>query len=341
MTSDAPDALVTSETPEPSAGPVGDVLATLSDDQRETWLKTGDLPTTEPPTSPPDNPETPEPEPTETVAPVDAAPDASVTPAPKPRTDINARLGQMAEQRRVEKARADRAEADLAALRAERAERTAPAAGAARETAAVPAYLDLVRRYQADPEWPTIEAAAAAGFDDPYAAAVAAQAAFVQQRHVAERDQASAHQTRVDRAQARIDAAFTAARALPTFNQAALETVPYSPALAETIFESDLSGPLLNYFSEHPTEGRAIAAMEPFAAARAIGKLESQLSAVSSTPATSPKTVSSAPDPVLTLGARHTASGDDLDEAIRSNDVSRFMRLQNARELQEQTGGRR
>jgi hypothetical protein len=338
--SDAPAAVI--ETTEPLPGPSVDILSTLTDTQRTQWKQTGDLPTDHP-AHDAGTETAAEPEPTTPSEPI--APDASA-PAPpaktaKPRTDINARLGQMAEQKRLAVERAEKAERALETLRTRPVAPTAPPVQPVVPAPQAPAYLDLVKRYQTHPNWPTLDVAQAAGFDDPYAAMTAAQSAFIQQAQIAEHAQWSALQAKVTRENAKIAEAFDAARKLEGFKEEAL-AFPCPPALAETIFESDLSGPLLYYFSEHPTEGRAIAAMEPLAAARAVGKLEAQLSAVSSTPATSPsKTVSSAPDPMLTLGARHTASGDDIEDAIRSNDVSRYMQLANERDLAIRKGGRR
>ena len=334
------------ESTQPTPATSGDALRSMSDDQRSHWLKTG-----EPPTSEPANPAATDPEPVSPDPALDATtePVAQPTKTGKPRTDVNARIGQMAEQKRLATERAEKAERELAELRAGQAPQpttppnTAPAPPV-QTPEAPPTYLDLVKRYQTDPAWPTFEAATAAGFDDPYGATVAAQAAFIQQRQTVEREQQTAFTAARTREQQNIDKAFADARQMEGFKENALD-IPITPTFAKTIFESDLSGQLLYYFSEHPAEGRAIAAMEPLAAARAIGKIEAGLATsspvVTSTPAAS-KTVSSAPAPTTTLGARHTPGPtDEVDDAVRAGDTGRFIEAANRRDFAALKGGRR
>lgn len=346
--SDAPTAISEATTPE--TRPSSDGLYALSDDQRSHWLKTGDLPSETPTESDLVDPSgEPSGEPAnESADPVVATAPAQTTPkTPNPRTDMKARLGQLSEKTRLATERAEKAERELATLRsapapqiATPAQQTAPAT----TTPDTPGYLDLVKRYQGDPAWPTLEAASRAGFDDPYGATMAAQAAFIQHRQGVEREQAAAHYAQRSREQDRINHGFTEARKIPGFKESALDFT-VTPALAQTIFESDLSGQVLNYFSENPTEGRAIAAMEPLAAARAIGKIEAGLapssSVVPSTPAAS-KTVSSAPPPTLTLGSRHTSGPtDEVEEAVRAGDTGRFIEAANRRDFAALKEGRR
>jgi hypothetical protein len=322
-----------------------DALASLTETQRSKWLETGELPAAKTETKAAPSDEVPP-----VAAPADettppSEPPSSESPdkpkVAKPRHDINARLGQLAEQKRLEKERADRLEAELAELKQGK-----PAAPPKTDTTAqpkAPTYLELVKRYESAPEWPKLEDFVAAGFADPYQACNAAQAAFIQDQRTAEREQAAAQQSRQSRADQRIAAAFTKAREDAEFDESAL-AFDIPPSFAETLFESDLSAELLKYFSKHPSEGRALAAMEPLAAARAVGKLEASFaSAVVSSPPATPKTVSSAPPPAQTLGSRHTSkAGDELEDAIRTHDVGRYIDLENQRELAaRKNGGRR
>lgn len=76
---------------------------------------------------------------------------------------------------------------------------------------------------------------------------------------------------------------------------------PTSPAMLEVIAESEVGPQIGIYLAKHPDESAAIAAMSPIAAARALGRIEAQLSAPVAPRPSPPKPIPKAPAPVSTL----------------------------------------
>jgi len=343
------DPIQTPDTPEPA--PVS--LQDLTDAQRDTWLKTGDLPASKV------EPETPHgstddkvpSQPEGETPPVESK---SEKPLGKPRDDIRARLGQETERKKAAEARAEVAERKAADLEAKLAAWPTPVAPAAagspadatKADAKPLTHIELVRKYQGAADWPKMDDFVAAGFDDPYAAMLAAQAAYIGQKQFAERDQAESERTIREKAETNVDRTFKGLREeFPEADPSVLRDLQgqSAPIFAQLLFESPISVKLLNYFSNDPAEARRVAAMEPLAAAHALGMVESALStAAPSRVATPTKTVSSAPEPPQTLGSRHTPdAGDELDQALRDGDTGRYIEIQNTRELAAMKAGRR
>jgi len=83
--------------------------------------------------------------------------------------------------------------------------------------------------------------------------------------------------------------------------EAANAPIPTTPAMLEVIHTSDKGPWVAHYLAKHPQEAIAIAQMSPLATARALGKIEAQLSAPAPAPRVSPRTVSQAPPPPAAL----------------------------------------
>lgn len=101
--------------------------------------------------------------------------------------------------------------------------------------------------------------------------------------------------------QKRLDAARSTLEDLDDVIESA--DVPLTPAMAETIMESDLGPQVAYYLARNPAEAEKLAGMTPSAVARAIGRIEAKLEA-------STKQKSSAPKPVDPVGSRAAASND-------------------------------
>lgn len=336
--------VVTTPTPTPAeSAPVS--LRDLSETQYGNWLKTGELPTSKA-----------EPEPASAAAPAsptadDTPPDAvAQVPAEsaadkkgKPRHDPEARIGQMNEQRKAALERAEAAERRVAELEA-RSNPVTPAPTPTQPTAKLPTFAEQVKRYQAEVDYPKLADFLDAGFDDPYAACNAAQGLYIQNKQFAEREQASQALTMRQKAEANVDRTWNEGKAkYPDWDLSPLQGLTGQSAaiVAQLAFESPLSVDVLNHLSKHPSEARALAAMEPFAAAHALGKLESSLSTPSASRVAT-QTVSKAPEPPTRLGERHTPDAkDEVADAVASGDTGRYIELQNARDYAALKGGRR
>lgn len=321
--------------------PAGDVLSSLTSEQRGAWLKTGELPGAETTAAP------------ATDAPAEGEPaePSKPTKTASPRHDINARLGQLSEQKRTAEARAEAAERRVAEFEA-RAAAAPPATTTEAKSEPVAAQPPTGQRVYQTPKGvidfssedpgKIVEQFIALGYDDPYAAmnwfTPKAMLHFQQQDRSAQ-DQESRVKTEFEKTYAEVRAKY------PDWSRDVLDTPDMNFEIPGTtiglILDSPNRADVIYYFSEHPAEGRKIAAMGPLAAARALGALETTLSAVSSTPATR-KTVSSAPAPGPILGSRHqSGAGDDLEDAARTGDTRRYIDLANQRELAERRGARR
>ncbi len=101
----------------------------------------------------------------------------------------------------------------------------------------------------------------------------------------------------------------------------------------ETAMDSEHSTQLLEHFSAHPEDfSRLCASQTESAFHRAFGRLESAVG--SPARAAAPlKTVSDAPAPGTTLGARVTDPIDPVEGALKRKDPAAYMREMNKREL--------
>lgn len=89
------------------------------------------------------------------------------------------------------------------------------------------------------------------------------------------------------------------------FHEVVTADVSISEAVGEAIKDSDYGPELMYFFGKNPTEARRISALNPVAAIREIGRLESRFQEASKP---KPKPVSNAPEPVKPLGGKEVAS---------------------------------
>jgi len=87
----------------------------------------------------------------------------------------------------------------------------------------------------------------------------------------------------------------------PDFDQVARNpTLPISKALGEQITASDVAGDLAYYLGKNPEQAARLSSLPPVEMARAIGRIEQQVSAPQ------PKTVSTAPQPISPVKPKAT-----------------------------------
>ncbi len=196
-----------------------------------------------------------------------------------------------------ERQRADAAERRAAEAEARSSRPAQVAAEPEKIAAAAPvrgssAYLQLVKDSESDPEWPKLEDYVAAGFQDPYAACNAAQAAFLQDKRLAARDQEAAEQSKHTEARERLHLSNQEGAEKyadwDALMQSAAGQKPLPAAVIQEIFESDSSADLRYHLLTHEDDLNALAGItDPIAAARAIGRLSARLVAVEA-PASGP-----------------------------------------------------
>jgi hypothetical protein len=335
---------------EPVAAPVETTaprvgLSDLTPTQRDNWLKTGDLPSSEPEPTPDPAPATEASQPPTGTEPTPVEPTAEKKH--KARDDHQARIAQAVERQRAAEARAEAAEAKLAAAAAKPADvgvgTTAPGPAASSSPT-------LQERLAKPLDYPAI--ANDADFWREYPEASISDlsrytARYEQFSILRDQQQAAQAQSYRQKAEEAVDKAWKAGpEKYPDWDLTPLREAIVGPSAAlitELAFSSPSSVDVLYHLSKNPAEARSLAAMEPLAAAHALGKLESSLSTPAPSRIAAPtKTVSSAPEPPQTLGSRHTpAAGDEMEQAIRDKDTGRYIELANKRELAEKKAGRR
>ena len=92
---------------------------------------------------------------------------------------------------------------------------------------------------------------------------------------------------------------------MPDFDSVFTDAVPVSQVMVDTIMESDDSAGIAYWLGKNRDESARIAKLPAMSAAREIGRIEARLSAPK------PKTVSSAPKPVETVGGKAHATVKD------------------------------
>lgn len=307
-------------TAEPTPKP--NKLESMTKAERLEWrLKVGrpsDAPAPTPtPTEPPAN---------ESTESADAESDSDQAPQPepttgKPRHDMKARLSQLAEQRRMAEARAERAEKMAAELAAKLSpQEPAPKEAAAPVETGEPKLEDFLDA------------------PDPIAAHAKAMALWAVNQFKQELAQAQTEQQltqTVESIRKAGAAKYADWKERQTSDAARIEMPPHVVEAILVDLPPELSADVLYHLSDHPDEARALAAMEPRAAVLKIGTLSATLAQpkVEPTPRTPPKTVSDAPAPGVTLGGRAAAPADELEAARKSKDFRRFREEFNRREL--------
>lgn len=316
-----------------------DVLAQLSPEQRQTWRETGDLPVLEPKTSlpdpTPDADSTPA-EPAAQAASTDAHEPGASEPPTSTKANAQTRIKQLLEENKSLKARLD------AGSSPPRPASTSDVSAASSTAVEVPSLEQVIDRPDiahpvlTDTEFFTRYPDATVGDFSRYAAS-----------YQFDRKQAAAVQTQERTALTGKFAERMAAAVAddPTFfdkTAAVASITPFSlldgakPAsehyMAEEILRSDRPAALMVYLSEHPDELATIRRGTPLDAIRTIARLDAKLEPSSVPSAPVVKTTTSAPAPPTTLGTKPVASGDEVEEAVRTGDMRKYRRIMNARE---------
>jgi len=121
--------------------------------------------------------------------------------------------------------------------------------------------------------------------------------------------QSATHQTKMQNLREKINAGY---ESYSDFEDVALaETVPITSMVMEALAETDNPADIAYYLGKNRTECIAISKMTPIAAARAIAKIETQLSGGNGNPAPKPtKKTTSAPPPIKPVGSSNTVAKD-------------------------------
>ncbi len=233
-----------------------------------------------------------------------AAKDAQKTEEPKsgdPRRSHQAKINSAIAAQRDAERRAEALEAEVQRLRqpapqpvarpADAGEVVAPAKG-------TPKYVALIKRIQADPEYPQIEQFQEGRSDDPYADPYGdlqvARAAFVTERLQQEADASrQAMQAEAQERELLTNIDHSGREKYPDWDalyssDAATKMVLTPAVLQELYADPDSSADLIHHVLSHPDDLAALAAVpdDPIAAARTVARLSAGLSAAPSGPAT-------------------------------------------------------
>lgn len=118
------------------------------------------------------------------------------------------------------------------------------------------------------------------------------------------------------------EAAF-AAKNPDYYDKAYTAPIQYSEAMLEAIQDSDQAPAIAYHLANNLDDANAISRMSPLAAAKAIGRIEAQLSAPAVARTPQPKTVTNAPAPVTTLTGSPTVKKSHADMSMREYDEQR------------------
>lgn len=123
------------------------------------------------------------------------------------------------------------------------------------------------------------------------------------------------------------------------FNAEAMKAIKTNGMIDSWCAESEMGTEILYFLASRIAEVERIQALNPFAAARELTKLEDKLSATPSTPAPEKKEepakgsptqkVSGAPAPAASVGGKGTAPTDEELAATESGDFKRFQKVAN------------
>lgn len=121
-----------------------------------------------------------------------------------------------------------------------------------------------------------------------------------------------------------------AAEKYADFNEVALDPklpIKQDSPVAEYIFESPNGTDVLYHLGKNPAELQRINTLSRIGQARELALIESKLS---SPPV---KRVTSAPPPPRTVNATSTASGDEVEQALKEDDFASYQAKANARDM--------
>jgi hypothetical protein len=133
------------------------------------------------------------------------------------------------------------------------------------------------------------------------------------------------------------------------FNAPAIKLIKTNGIIDAWCVDSEAGMEILYHLATRPEEVERIQALNSFAAARELTKLEDKLSAPASAAAPAPEVkkvpessttpkVSSAPAPAASVSGKATAPVDEEEAAVKSEDFKRFQKAANAEEFAKRTG---
>jgi hypothetical protein len=247
-------------------------------------------------------------------------------PVSKRQQDVNTRIREAVERATAEST------AEVTRLRAQLAAPAAPAP--VEKPATPPAAAPPVAKF---PEYEqyleTNPTATLRDWMDAHADWRDAQKTASEQTRTAAEQQAQAHQTRVTTFSDRVKERVTAnPKFLETISPAVTGLRPFADlkegerggplnVVAEEILDSPVAPALMEHLSAHPEELERLGSLkDPRAVVREIAKLEALYDQAERAPAAPRlKTVTSAPEPATTLGARPASGGDPVASAVAHN----------------------
>ncbi len=304
----------------------------LTTDERQEWLKSGDLPSDKPAETPAEKP----PEKKETPA---EEPEQSrfEKPASKEKKPTQMGYGEL--------------RARVADLEAQLASRTArePEAPPAPKVEAKPPEKVRVKPTPSDKDdkgqakYATYE-----DYLEDLADYKAEQKIVALEKKMGEDDAKRTVEAQQKQVTMRWQEQVDAARAKHAdFMEVALDSklpIPPGSAVEQWVLDSDIGTEILYHLAKHPDELKAIHAMPPVKAARALTILEAELSDSPApppepAPASAAKRVTSAPPPAHEVGNRQRAPDyDPAAEALAEGDFDAYRRAQNAKEIKSRKG---
>jgi len=125
-------------------------------------------------------------------------------------------------------------------------------------------------------------------------------------------------------------------KTVTTFNAPALKLIKTNGMIDAWLVDTEIGGELLYYFASRAEEVERIQALNAFAAARELTRLEEKLSASpalkkesAESSATPTAKVTGAPAPASSIGGKATAPVDEEEAATQAGDFSRFKKAAN------------
>ena len=336
--------------PEPSTPS----LDSLSPSEMQHWRMTGDLPERKPADQP------------AASAPAKPAAQAEGTPSSNPpasepgkgHKNADTRVQELLADRARERERAEKAERRLAEFegRTPTRDTTTPADSSPARTTAPTAtddpepkladYEANPQKYGGDPYTAWLDARSRWAYRQEHQRTQAAeqQRAEERQSEEAETTRRTAFRDRIQEATKAdpqfLDSLSDPVKALKPIRDARKEGEQLSPrnAVAEELLDSPVAPQLMRHWTDHPEDLEKLAgAKSPRELLIEFGRqtaLVEGADARAGAPAKPPtKTVTSAPAPAHTLGARPAAPVDEAEAALERGDVEAYFRAQNAREM--------
>jgi Micro-tubular organiser Mto1 C-term Mto2-binding region len=323
------------------------VLKDLTPAQHKTWRATGELPEKKAPEAK-ESKEAPQ---STEAASSPAAKEVAAPEAEKPAAEVPAKSAS-AETEPKAKPKAG-AEARIADLLAENRKLNQELESLRKQPVAAPAKIEEVakpRRNDVDPKTGQALYATDEAFEEAHERYLTAKVTKdVETRHAnAERERRVAEQNRINEQRMANSVKITTekhpdfldvlkaktvekdGKKITVFEADAVKAIKTNGVLDAWIMESEIGMEILYHLAKNPAEVDRIQALNPFAAARELTKLEDKLSAAAasketpaeSSPAT--KKISGAPAPADSVNGKATAPVDEVAAAVGAGDFKRF-----------------